>query len=192
MNARLALLPVILSVVACAPVNPQPRQAGPATLAADPALQADSIETELKLVVPTQQARQALLGKWYGIARTADGGRKEWLVNRAEDGTYRIDFRVTDAKGQVSAQSEVGFWGVSGGIYFRIFRGWVMLDGMKTADPTDPGHYDSYEVVSLSEQLFKYRHIDRNTLYTVKKMPDDYNLLVPLDAKREQTLKFEF
>ncbi|QQD18388.1 hypothetical protein I6N98_00480 [Spongiibacter nanhainus] len=196
MNARLALLLAALCTAACAPLIPQPSQTGESGLSSskltEESLALGSLDEELSLDIPTAEARKTLLGKWYGITRTADGGRKEWLVNRAVDGTYRIDFRVTDAKGQVSAQSEVGFWGVSGGVYFRIFRGWVMLDGMKTADPTDPGHYDSYEVVSLTGESFQYRHIDNNTLYTVKKMPADFTLLVPLDAKREQTLKFEF
>ncbi len=140
----------------------------------------------------TPQARKMLLGKWYGIAENSDGVRKEWLVERAIDGTYRSDFRSTHPDGRISSQAEVGFWGVSGEVYFRIFRGWVMVDGMKLADPKNPAHYDAYQIEVLDSQHMRYRHLDKNRRYTMKKMPDSFRLPVVLENRSEASLKFEF
>ncbi|MGB1906288.1 MAG: hypothetical protein ACPHN3_03090, partial [Spongiibacter sp.] len=48
--------------------------------------------SEIDTGLPTALARKALIGKWYGMTETRGGGRKEWLVERAADGTYRTDF----------------------------------------------------------------------------------------------------
>lgn len=147
---------------------------------------------EIDTGLPTALARKALIGKWYGMAKTPDGGRREWLVERAADGTYRTDFHTVDSDGAVRSQSEVGFWGISGDIYFRIFRGWVMLDGMKLANPGDPGHYDAYQVEMLNSGHFRYRHIESGRVYTVRKMPKDFSLPIVLDERNDSPLKFEF
>lgn len=140
----------------------------------------------------TAQARKALLGKWYGIANSKTGIRKEWLVERAEDGTYRTDFRSTHPDGRVESQAEVGFWGVSGDVYFRIFRGWVMVDGMKLANAKNPSHYDAYRIDHLSSELMRYQHVDDGRRYIMKRMPENFRLPVVLEQKDTAPLKFEF
>lgn len=187
----LALLMSAALLSACVGVGEQSaaRLLEPSAMQATPRV-ADSALAEGGL--SRAQARQALLGKWYGIANTAAGVRKEWLVERAVDGTYRTDFRSTYPDGRVSSQAEVGFWGVSGEVYFRIFRGWVMVDGMKLGDPKNPAHYDAYRIEVLDEEHMRYRHLDKNRLYTMKKMPDSFRLPVVLESRNEAPLKFEF
>ncbi|MFQ3200186.1 MAG: hypothetical protein ACI9SK_000900 [Zhongshania sp.] len=85
-----------------------------------------------------------LLGKWYGVLTMESGGKEEWLTERSADGTYRVYFRFVAADGSVRSQSEVGFWGVSDGIYFLIFCGRVIIEGMKSADPIFAGYCDAY------------------------------------------------
>ena len=148
------------------------------------------VPTSSKIV--TSDSRSMLLGKWYGIRKTSDGGQKEWLTERSADGTYRVDFRSTAKNGDVRSQSEVGFWGVSGGTYFRIFRGWVTVEGMKPADPTNADHYDAYAIQSLNDSYFTYKHVVRNHLYTVKKMPADFRLPVTVKSESNEPLTFSF
>ena len=138
----------------------------------------------------TSVSRQMLLGKWYGIRKTADGGQKEWLTERSADGTYRVDFRFVAADGTARSQSEVGFWGVSGDIYFRIFRGWVTVEGMKPADPAVAEHYDAYKIEGLDDSYFNYVHKSRGQQYTVKKMPGDFRL--PITVKNQETEPLTF
>ncbi|MEX1668053.1 hypothetical protein AB4876_03965 [Zhongshania guokunii] len=140
----------------------------------------------------TSNSRNMLLGKWYGIRKTANGGQKEWLTERSADGTYRVDFRFIAKNGDVRSQSEVGFWGVSGGIYFRIFRGWVTVTGMKPADATNADHYDAYAIESLSDSYFTYKHAVRGQRYTVKKMPADFRLPVTVKSDNSEPLTFSY
>ena len=194
---RLLLLSVLASLVsACSNIlDRQHTDFESTSLAAVPAVESTGREqttpagaTELT----TAQARKALLGKWYGIANGKGGTRKEWLVERAEDGTYRTDFRSTHPDGRVDSQAEVGFWGVSGDVYFRIFRGWVMVDGMKLANPTSPSHYDAYRIDQLNAELMRYQHVDNGRRYIMKRMPENFRLPVVLEQKKAAPLKFEF
>jgi hypothetical protein len=137
-------------------------------------------------------SRNMLLGKWYGIRKMADGGQKEWLTERSADGTYRVDFRFLSADGRARSQSEVGFWGVSGDIYFRIFRGWVTVEGMKPADPTVAEHYDAYKIEGLDGEYFSYVHQARGQEYTVKKMPGDFRLPVTVKSQETEPLTFSY
>ncbi|AZF48680.1 MULTISPECIES: hypothetical protein [unclassified Pseudomonas] len=61
-----------------------------------------------------------MIGKWYGEATTLDGKRTQQLSERRADGTFNVNFRVTDKSGQWFEQKEFGLWGVSGKIYFTI------------------------------------------------------------------------
>jgi hypothetical protein len=137
-------------------------------------------------------SRNLLLGKWYGIRQTAEGGQKEWLTERSADGTYRTDFRLISANGKIRSQSEVGFWGVSGETYFRIFRGWITLEGMKLADSSNADHYDAYRVQTLDKSYFIYQHASRGQKYTVKKMPADFHLPVTMKSQEDEPLTFSF
>lgn len=206
MRWRLTLVVWALLGAGCASFNGQPPPPAPppvnlsnavdkvedasATAELEPTNQ--STRAAPTFTTPTPTARRMLLGKWYGLAKSADGGSKEWLIERLVDGTYRIDFRFNGANGEVTSQSEVGFWGVSEDIYFRIFRGWVDVNGMKVADPTDPDHYDAYEILALSGSYFRYRHLGLQEIYTVKKMPDHFKLPVVASTPQSQPLKFEF
>lgn len=140
----------------------------------------------------TSASRQMLLGKWYGIRKTANGEQKEWLTERSADGTYRTDFRSIAANGSVRSQAEVGFWGVSGDIYFRIFRGWVTIEGMKPADPTIADHYDAYKIEELDNSYFSYEHKARGKKYTVRKMPSDFRLPITVKSDENEPLTFSY
>jgi hypothetical protein len=135
------------------------------------------------VMVPSAEARRLLQGKWYGTL-TEEGVRKEWLTERAADGTYRVDFLTTSADGEQSSQSEVGFWGTSGGVYFRIFRGWAMLDGMKTANPNNPSYYDAYQILTLDQHEMRYQHLEDERIYVARRVPADFRLPIKLRVSK--------
>lgn len=59
---------------------------------------ADTPQNEVKAfsAADTAEAREILLGKWYGEKRHDDGTFQKWLVNRLPDGTYLIEFHVKE------------------------------------------------------------------------------------------------
>lgn len=117
-----------------------------------------------------------MLGKWYGDLPTKEGGRKQWTIERAHDGTYRIDFLVTKSDGSTQQHSEAGHWGVAGNIYFSIYRGAIDNGQFYPSNPNDPYNYDAYNIIGLTAESFEYQNIDSKNKYTVKKVPSNFLL----------------
>lgn len=150
---------VLLALTGCAPGNSKPEAV-----------------TSGKPVLTDEQASewQLMSGRWYGSQPTKDGGTKEELIDKLSDGTYQIVFRVTNPEKDTRISVEVGYWGMSGDIYFSIFRGWVRDNRLIQADPSDPYHYDAYRIIRLNEELFEYQHVENGNRYILKRVPDDF------------------
>src|SRR6266849_1692080 len=81
--------------------------------------------------------RPLLIGRWYGEQPMKEGGRRVQITEHCPDGTLTIGFHVVESSGNLRDQTEVGWWGVSGSIYFTIIRGWLRGGRVAPADPTD-------------------------------------------------------
>ena len=121
-----------------------------------------------------EEIGQLLVGKWLGDQPTKEGGSRKWLVERRPDGKYLIQFRVTNSDGSILEQTEVGEWGVSGNIYFSIFKGWIDNGNFIPSDSSDSYNQDAYEIIKLTEQQFRYKNLDSGNEYTVKRVPNDF------------------
>ncbi len=116
-----------------------------------------------------------MVGKWYGSQPTTSGGRKNEIMERHLDGTYRIKFRVVSKDHIVKESVEVGHWGVSGPIYFSIFRGWLKGEKLTSSRGSDPYNYDAYRIINLTNESFEYEHISTGTKFVVSKVPSDFD-----------------
>lgn len=121
-----------------------------------------------------EQQRSLLVGTWFGDAKTKDGGRRLQITQRAPSGTYKVTFRVFEPSGQTWEQSEVGFWGVSGGVYFTITKGWVDGESFSEANPTDASLNDAYQIVELTEERFIYRALQSGNEYSLSRVADSF------------------
>ncbi|WP_139169352.1 hypothetical protein [Microbulbifer yueqingensis] len=117
-----------------------------------------------------------MTGRWYGNQPTKEGGNREQIIERYPDGTYKVDFRIHKMDGSFEAHSEVGYWGVSGPIYFSIFKGWLQDGKILPSSPSNPYNYDAYEIVSLSEETFKYRSFRSDNKFTLIKVGAEFQL----------------
>lgn len=111
-----------------------------------------------------------LIGEWHGSQPTKGGGNREEICIRHPDGTYEVEFKSTDKEGVVTDQKEVGLWGVSGSIYFTIFRGWVKNGRIVPSNPSDPYIYDAYSIILLDETEFEYTDVSTGNEYKVIKV----------------------
>ncbi len=118
---------------------------------------------------------EQMLGKWYGNQPLEDGGKYEWLMTRGARGEYKVQFRITDTQGVVDDSEEFGLWGTSGDVYFSIFLGHLGEDGVHYADTSDPYNYDAYYILSLTDDIMKYRHARHGNVYMVKRVADDFS-----------------
>ena len=123
-----------------------------------------------------QEQRAMLVGSWYGESVTKSGGSRAHLMRRAADGTFKVTFRVVDSNGKITEQTEVGVWGASGSVYFTITRGWIRGDRLVSASPDDANLNDAYEILELTHDRFRYRNFQTRNEFTVKRVPDTFEL----------------
>lgn len=117
---------------------------------------------------------EIMIGKWYGSQPVKDGGTRQWIAERSDDGTYKITFRRYGKNGEIEEQTEVGYWGVSGPIYFSIFKGWVKDGYLEPSNPRDPYNYDAYRIISLTDSVMEYESASSGNRYTLKKVATDF------------------
>ncbi|QKQ26781.1 hypothetical protein [Candidatus Reidiella endopervernicosa] len=132
---------------------------------------------------------QEMVGKWYGLKNIGNGGIRHQLMNRRADGTYIIELLIENKDGNNRYQAEVGHWGISGPIYFTIFRGWIEDGEISPSSPYDPYNYDAYEIINQNENIFQYRHFSTGNEYTIKKVSAEFKL--PVKDKRQLNISSE-
>ena len=123
---------------------------------------------------PQENKWSKMTGKWFGQEGTKNGGRVMWIAERNNDGTYKIHFRVVGLSGEITDQIEVGEWGVSGPVYFTIFKARIEGDKIIPVDPTNPYNRDAYKIIRLNEEYFEYEAFDSGNKFSVRKVPIDF------------------
>jgi len=116
-----------------------------------------------------------LSGKWYGILDSKDG-KSEWLAQHNPDGTYVIQFKITDKTGTIEKMVESGEWGLSGNIFFTTFKYSGAGDTKTPVDATDPYNRDAYKILKLDETSFKYEHVRTGIKLEAQKVAKDFSL----------------
>jgi hypothetical protein len=119
--------------------------------------------------------RNLLFGRWYGEAKTKEGGKRLEIVDRNADGTFKVQFRIIEGTGKVWDQTEVGLWGISGRAYFTITKGWVGGGRFFPADPTQATFYDAYEILELNKDKFRYKSFAIGDEFITKRVSDSFS-----------------
>ena len=125
---------------------------------------------------PQKEVWRHMLGRFHGKQPTPEGGVYEWVVERAANGTYVIHFRICGPDGDCVDRIEFGEWGVSGPVYFSIFRGWVEDGVMRPSDPSNPYNYDAYRIVRLTGDTFEYETFDGVNRFRIERVGPDFEL----------------
>ena len=123
----------------------------------------------------TVAQREMLIGSWKGDVPIKNGGNRTWIIQRNNDGAYKVDFIFIDKSGAVSKHSEVGIWGTSAGFYFTATRGFVESGGFIGADTTDATLYDIYKITSLTQDTFEYQNLSTGNSFIVKRIHGQAN-----------------
>ena len=119
-----------------------------------------------------KEARNGFVGKWHSRQPTKPGGMRLTVIERRSDSRYVAEFSLFDKYNNLKDyRKEFGNWGVAGGIYFTMFKGWIEDDNLKEADPNNPYYYDAYQIIQIekdtlvfeslsSGNVFKYTRLD--------------------------------
>ena len=116
-----------------------------------------------------------MVGTWFGNQPNKNGGRYMWIDHRYNDGTYKVNFRITDASGKRQEKTEIGEWGVAGDIVFSIYKGDLHGDKVVHVGPTDPYTRDVYRILKLTDELYEYELIDSDLKFTARRVSADFN-----------------
>ncbi len=107
-----------------------------------------------------QDVRKRFIGRWRSEQPNSSGGTNITTVHRSQDGRYLVEYTILDARSEVkNQQEEFGFWGVAGGVYFTLFKGWIEDDEFYPADPTNAYHYDAYQILAVEPHTITYKNL---------------------------------
>lgn len=127
-----------------------------------------------------KQQHDYLVGLWYEHQPTTEGGSRQELCERKSDGTYQVWFRRKSADGRIVESRETGEWGVSGAVYFTIFKGWLHGDQFEPTSNTNLSRYDAYHIVKLDASSFEYVNAETGNHFVATKVDKDF-VLPPID-----------
>jgi hypothetical protein len=138
-----------------------------------------TLETSSKPDVSASQSENwdLMVGKWYGSHRLEGGGILKTIAERSPRGKYQITFRTYDEQGNYQESIEPGYWGISGPVYFTIFRGVMNGDTVTAVDPANPYKYDAYSILSLNADVFEYQSFSSGDKSTERKVPADFEFV---------------
>jgi len=122
------------------------------------------------------EQRDLLVGRWFGEAPLKGGGRRIWLTELRDDGSFTIQFAVRHPDGRLQHQTEVGMWGVDGPIHFTITTGWVIDGTFKPANLRDASLYDAYTLIELTPERRVYRDMGSTNHYSSRRVAADFVL----------------
>ncbi|MBJ2138527.1 hypothetical protein JEU11_18895 [Paraglaciecola chathamensis] len=128
-------------------------------------------ESKPELSLDKKQLRTSFVGKWESTQPTKDGNSKHAVIERTADGRYVVEFKIFYPDKTLKYQSkEFGFWGVSGGVYFTMFRGWIENDNFSPANLNNAYYYDAYKIVSVLENQLSYENLSSGNKYIYKRV----------------------
>jgi hypothetical protein len=124
---------------------------------------------------PTREAKwSTLVGTWFGIKDLGNNGKFLYISEKKGDGTYRNRFKIIDPSGKKEDKVETGEWGVSGEVYFTIYKEGYETGSYLQADATDPANRDAYKILKLDDDNFEYQSLDMGEKFTAKKVASDF------------------
>jgi uncharacterized protein YcfL len=123
-------------------------------------------ESKPELKEDKKQLRSSFIGKWESTQLTKDGNTKHAVIERNSDSRYVVEFKIYYPDKTLKYQSkEFGFWGVSGGVYFTMFRGWIENDNLSPANPDNAYYYDTYKILNVAENQLSYESLSSGNKY---------------------------
>ena len=116
---------------------------------------------------------ELLVGSWYG-EKQKDTQTQKWLVIRSSDGKFSLKTKIFIDEYLLMEKTQEGEWSLKDGIYNAKTTHITDLTG-SYAPLTPEGYYlDQYEIIELSPTLFTYKHTGSGSIYSVKRVADDF------------------
>lgn len=120
--------------------------------------------------------RKQYVGRWLGEEKTKEQSILKWLMIRRIDGGYTVNFKEFKNSKVIFEQTEAGYWGVVGDIYFTMTREVLVGENFVPLDVTKPEFYDAYKILKFDGKIMRYKSFEPANVFQVEKMPDTFKL----------------
>lgn len=125
-------------------------------------------------VVSQQPTNQSVAGLWFGEGyQPALQMSTTWLMNRKDDGTFRVDFRRYRDCVLVFQQVEEGRWKQDG---LRYFTTTTSID----SQPFEAS--DEYRIDEISTVTMRYTHLKSNNQFEARRISPQVGFPVPANC----------
>lgn len=126
--------------------------------------------------------RDLLVGRWYGEYQDDEQNLVQFNVLRKSGGTYAVVFRRFAVNGAPYEESEAGRWTLEGDTYSTTFEAWYPLASWERSEDWPAAGIvvlDEYRVISLTQDVFEYKHLGTHAVYRAVRVADDFEFPEP-------------
>ncbi|MDH5484427.1 MAG: hypothetical protein OEY43_04245 [Gammaproteobacteria bacterium] len=121
-----------------------------------------------------QDIWQRLTGHWYGSLVNANGSQEKWIIERYPQGSYKVTSRIyQQGSTEFEERIGVGHWGISGPVYFTMFRGWIEDEMITPVNSKDADNYNAHKIDSLDGEMFSYHHYVAGAVHTERRVAEN-------------------
>ncbi|MGR9092258.1 MAG: hypothetical protein ACU85U_16945 [Gammaproteobacteria bacterium] len=117
---------------------------------------------------------ELIVGSWVGETEIEGIGRRRFLAEHFEDGTFRVTFRTIEPDGRKCIDQYVGNWGVSGPIYFTILTGTLRGRDIDATDRGSIGRNNAYAILDVDDALFEYESFSSRSKFLAWRVGENF------------------
>ena len=111
------------------------------------------------------------VGHWRTQRSNVIGGKNTITIKRFKDGRFVIQFKVFDKQEILKEEHrEMGLWGISGDIYFTMFKGWIENDRFQPADSSKAALYNAYQIIEHGADKLTYRSLSSDNTFSYQRI----------------------
>ena len=110
-------------------------------------------------------------GHWRTQRSNDIGGKNTITIKRFKDGRYVIQFKIFDKQEILKEEHrEMGLWGISGDIYFTMFKGWIENDRFQPANSSKAAHYNAYQIIEHGADKLIYKSLSSDNTFSYQRI----------------------
>ena len=125
---------------------------------------------------PAEELRvhELIVGNWVGETSIEGSGRRRFLAEHFEDGTFRLTFKTSETDGPGCIDQYVGNWGISGPIYFTIVTDTLTGHPVEATNLGSAGKNNAYAILEIDDELFEYESFSPREKFQALRVGNDF------------------
>lgn len=117
---------------------------------------------------------ELIVGNWVGETSIEGIGRRRFLAEHFEDGTFRVTFETQQADGRRCIDQYVGNWGISGPIYFTMVTDTLRGQAIEATNLGSVGRNNAYAILEIDDEVFEYESFSPRARFAARRVTSDF------------------